>query len=130
MPQGWLDASTSDTTSAYAIFLVRHDYAASLAIHEIKLDETSRQELLRGGTETMSGLVGSLHGEQKGGEEVDIGGVHGIAFEPQRDSREYKTRVVVFAVGDRLFESTAMAKPGTEEETFGVQSAVLQAIRW
>ncbi len=106
-----------------------------MLINEIELDEASRQELLKGGVVAMSGLAGSLYesGEKvnrSDAQEVEMGQVQGIAFEQQSESHDYKTRVVIFAVGDRLFESTAMAKPGTENETFGVQKAVLEAIRW
>ena len=135
LPKGWIDASNGEEAAKHALWLVRGDYAATMTIDQVSLDEDSRNLLLQRGIEPMAGLVQGLH--QKPGfrgmnvaENLQVGGMDCVAFQQENAATGEICRTIVFADQGRLFETNAFAPKGGGTEIFSVQERVLETLKW
>lgn len=139
VPAGWLDASADSQAHGTVVWLVRGDYAATMSVMEVRLDENARRELNRGGLLQLARLTalladGSQGGviEQEPGDYV-INGTECCSFAVRTASRDL-LRTLLLKNGSRVYSVSAL-KPVREglapaADVFDVQDAFARTLHW
>lgn len=135
IPSGWFEAAIDSGHNARHLWLIRGDYAASITIDEIRLDEPARRMIGRGDLSSLAILAASLDsggGARVNQMEFSFGDRKYMTFEQVilRDT----VRVAVFDTGTRVFQVSAIVREGETEgaksEVFSAQQALLKSLRW
>jgi hypothetical protein len=136
IPSGWFDASADSV--AIPVFLVRGDYAGSIAVKELHVDAAARRDLARSGMLQIARLAAALEtGSGRGviahtPESIRVNGKEGAAYDLEFGAGE-KVRTVLVDTGVRVY-SVAAHVNGTAAETageiFAAQQAFLEALAW
>lgn len=139
LPAGWFDATNDSIAAGNAVWLLRQDYAATISVSEVHLDEAARQELDHNGLLGVARLTMALAISAKPAitrEEprlFQIGGSEFCSFEYTMPSSGDALRVVLFDTGEKLYEVTALVsgeKRGTGSDVFAVEQEFLGSLRW
>lgn len=135
VPEGWFDAS-ADTTH-HLVWLVRADYAATIAVREIRLDPEALQQI------SDARVLGELTLGLAAGaastlvltplERVSVRAGEGYAFEQVNTDTGDTTRVVVLRTESGAYEVQALLVGGRREAlreaVFSAQQRFLEALR-
>ncbi len=140
LPAGWFDATADTQGAGHVIWLLRNDYAATIAVNEIHLDGAAREALRSGGVIRLANLSmalaagGSSYTVVQQPEEMQVNGrplsVCALTTTPANDI----LRVVLVDTGGKVYSITALVpgetKRGDQSEIFSVQDALVGSLRW
>ena len=137
IPKGWFDAPADSLRTNNIIWLLRSDYAATIALSEIETDSTTRLLLRTGGLDRLAQLTMAL---ASGGESALVRKPPGMfqkngrtycSYEVVTSASKDAMRVVLFAAGERVYEVTAVAKGSADwERIVSAQQAFLESLSW
>lgn len=141
VPVGWFDASPDSINNGNDVLLVREDYAASLSVHEIRLDHVARMRLQREGVATlaeMSRTLAASGAESRALTPVSKRNVAGREFfSYEQISEETGDTVIVAVLGipAKAFEVSGriagkIKGKATRDELRAVQDAFIRNLRW
>jgi len=135
VPAGWIDAGGESADPRRVVWLVRSDYAASIAVQEIVLDSVARAVVARGDVCVLAGLVQDVGGDAGAPPEAfTLDGRRYCAWEGMGGGGGKAVRVAVFAAGAKSYEVRAVAPAGGTrrgaEEVFRAQQKLLESLRW
>ncbi len=138
IPEGWFVSPLDSLPASYKVWLISEDYAATLNVGELKLDRLTEEQVANSGMKLLAELSMAFHREtsSRGSiisqpREFKLGNLEVCGYERQYNaSRE---RVVVFAIKNRYFESTATPLKGTWSaqnlsHLFSIQQTVLSSL--
>jgi hypothetical protein len=139
VPDGWFDATGDDPQSNRVVWIVRGDYAGTIFIREVYLDDAARRGLTRGGLMSIARLTSSLEAASRRGMIVleprpyELAGGEACLYE--MDERgEDRVRTILLNVSGTLYAVTAMAGLSLPEETrgsiFSAHDAFASVLRW
>ncbi len=139
VPEGWFDTAAGDDSSGTLLWLVRRDYAATMAVRELFLDREALRQIGGGGERTLGEISFGLSARNPSTviltplEEVHAVEGEGYAYEQADAGSGDTTRVVVFRMGERAFEVQALLIGGRggaqRESVFSTQQRFLEAFR-
>lgn len=136
VPQGWFDASAPGDSAGNLIWLVRGDYAATIAVREIRLDAETRRRMPSAralGELTLGLAAGSAAALVLTPlERVDGPGGDAYAFEQVHAASGDTTRIIVFRMEEAAYEVQALIVGGhrgaPREEVFSAQRRFVEAL--
>jgi hypothetical protein len=139
VPEGWFDATRDSSQSNRVVWIVRSDYAGTIFIREVYLDDAARKGLTRGGLMSIARLTSSLEAASRRGMVVleprgyDLRG--GEACQYEMDERgEDRVRTVLLNVSGTLYAISSMASLSLPEETrrsiVSTHDAFISTLRW
>jgi hypothetical protein len=140
LPAGWFDATADSQAAGQVIWLLRNDYAATIAVSEIHLDAGARDAIRSDGVMHLAQLSmalasgGASYAITQQPEELRVNGnlscVYALTTTPAND----RLRVVLLDTGERVYMVTALVpeetKRGGQSEVFIVQDAFVGSLRW
>jgi hypothetical protein len=143
VPKGWFATADESNAPNLLVWLVREDYGATMAISEIKADETTRKQLERKGLEALAAISFALKAERAKGKaelvvkakEFKLNGRKFCSYEYSTDGRKTVIRVVVFDTGKHLYDFAVVPaeKEGVKfdpQNLFTIQQSVLNSMQW
>lgn len=140
VPAGWFDATGKPGAPASVIWIVRRDYAASIAVDRVEVMpdiqlEVSEGRLLRLGELTMRLLLNSHPGTvQRPPGLVRMDGKEYCLYEVVESSSGDLIRSAVFDTGTRVYGVTAIVAgtepTATREEVLAVQQNFVRRLQW
>ena len=140
VPTGWFDATSHAKSSRSAVWLVRNDYRASIAVNTIDIDEETRREVKRNGLLRVGQLSMQLNTNVRSAvivqpPKVDrTNGREYCVYEIDEPATRDRIRVALVDTGDSVYEVTALQtggdRPGTSQEVFSVQDLFLARLKW
>ena len=140
LPIGWFDATADSQAVGHEVLLLRSDYAATIAVNEIRVDAQARRQLERGGLLQLAQLTMGLAGGgtpvvlQQSPELFVLNGRQFCAYELIISGARDVLRVVLFDTGTKVYAVHALV-PGdkarnTADDVFAVQQDFLDGLRW
>ena len=140
VPVGWFDASRDSQFVSAEIWLVRNDYAATITVAELVIDEEARRGIDREGLQRLAQLSLSLFLSNGSAvtlnppEPVSLGGPASYAYTAMKPETGDTVRVVLLDTGRRVYEATALVRgrsaSGVSSEAFSAQRSFLKSLRW
>jgi hypothetical protein len=143
VPKGWFATTDESNAPNLLVWLVREDYAATMAISEIKADANTHRQLNRKGLEALAEISFALKSERAKGKaemvvkprEFKVDGRKFCSYEYSTDGRKTIIRVVVFDTGKHLYDFAVVPaeKEGARTDSkslFIIQQSVLNSLRW
>lgn len=140
LPAGWFDATADSQASGHAVWLLRNDYTASIAVTEVHLDPDAREDLRAGGIMHLATLSmalaagGKPYVLQQSPEAIKINGRPSCIYQLMASPANDILRVVLMDAGERVYMTTALVsgetKRGVRSEVFAVEDAFLGSLRW
>jgi hypothetical protein len=140
VPEGWFDTSPGEDSTRNLVWLVRHDYGATMAVREIVLDPEARRQLAGDGERLIAELSLGLAAGSASTlvisplEQVSVPRGKGYAFEQVNTATGDTARVVVFATDERAFEIQALLVGGgngvARASVFSAQQRFVEGFRW
>lgn len=87
------------------------------------------------GIESIAALVQALHQDVglyrvSTPEKSRVNGLDCVVFQQEEMATGEIRRIIVFASGGRLFEASALASGGNNNEVFAVQQRLLETLKW
>ena len=140
LPMGWFDATADSQAVGHEVLLLRSDYAATIAVNEIRVDAQARRQIERGGLMQLAQLTMALAAGgtpvtlQQSPELFVLNGRQFCAYELVISGARDLLRVVLFDTGTKVYAVHALV-PGeksgaTAEEVFTAQQDFLNDLRW
>lgn len=136
LPAGWFDATGDSSSSGNLVWLLREDYAATIAVQEIRLDEAARSEMAKGGLMKVAKITTMLAtGDRptlirRAPEIVNINGREMCTYDLTTAAREI-VRVVLLDTGGKVYSVTALAAAGAKtDEVFEAELNFASGLRW
>ncbi len=140
LPAGWFDATADSQAVGHEVLLLRSDYAATIAVNEIRVDAQARRQLERGGLLQLAQLTMALAAGgtpvtlQQTPELFVLNGRQFCAYELVISGARDLLRVVLFDTGTKVYAVHALV-PGEKaresaEDVFAVQQDFLNGLRW
>jgi hypothetical protein len=139
LPIGWLNA-TNDSSANNLIWLVRADFAATLAVQEVVIDAATRQEVKRGGLIRVAELTLALASGERGVVVVQqpalstLGGKSVCMYEYLAGHPSDRVHIVLVDTGTMVYEVSALMASNVLEETVAdvvsLQEAFVKSILW
>jgi hypothetical protein len=140
LPSGWFDATTDSQAVGHAIWLLRDDYAVSLMVDEMHIDDAARQTLGPEGLLQLAQLNMPLMAGDKAAmiqESPHVFRINGKEFcsyvlitSTARDT----LRVVLFDTGTRVYTVMVLVQGGqrgiSEGDVASLQDGFLKTLRW
>lgn len=140
VPEGWFDASPGSDSTRNLVWLVRADYAATIAVREIVLDPEARRQVTAADGRVIAELSLGLAAGNASTlilaplERVSVPRGEGYAFEQVDTATGDTARVVVLEAGERAFEIHALVVGGgkgvARAGVFSAQQRFVEALRW
>jgi len=140
IPAGWYDASADSQSTGHAVWLLRDDYGATIAVNDMHLDPEAH-EILR--EEGISGLAtlsmtlaaaGNAYAVDRPPEVSRVNGKPSCAYQLVTSPGNDLLRVVLVDAGSKVYMVTALAPGGSHngarEDVFAVEEAFLNTLRW
>ena len=140
VPAGWYDATADSQAVGHAVWLLRDDYGATIAVSDLHLDREAREFLKEGGMTRLAALSMTL---AAAGNAYTIDRVPAISRINGKPSCEYQLvtspgsdllRVVLVDAGNRVYMVTALVPGGSRsaarDDVFAVEEAFLNTLRW
>jgi hypothetical protein len=139
VPPGWFDATADAGQSNRVVLVVRGDYAGTISIREVYLDDAVRKGLNHGGLLSIARLTASLEAASKRGMLVseprvyDLKGAEACSYE--LDERgEDRVRTILLKVSGALYAVTALASlslpESTRRQVFSSHDEFVGSLRW
>ena len=138
IPSGWFDATADSAAIPRTVFLVRADYAGSIAVRELHIDAAARRDLDRTGMLQIARLAAALEtGSGRGvivraPESIRVNGREGATYELEFGAGE-RVRTVLVDTGARVYSVAALVNAtaaGAAGDVFAALEAFLQALAW
>ncbi len=137
IPDGWLDASNDAHLHNSILWLVRRDYAATIDVREIVIDEEARKTINAEGLPAVATLIMKMTRDSAivlvPPEEFSTNNMECCSYESRTSPEGDITRVVIVKAGSKMYEMTALvlAKEVRDQaDVFSVQQSLLHAMRW
>lgn len=140
VPAGWFPANTDSTEPEKLVFLVRNDYAGSLTVHEVHLDDNARSHLDGGGLLPLAQLTASLEAGSKSGilssgpTMVRLNGKEVCSYEMEFRQNGDKMRVVLVDAGGHVYSVAALVNGSVGMRAVGeiltAQQAFVATLKW
>jgi len=140
LPAGWFDATADSQSSGQAIWLLRNDYTATIAVSEVHVDPDAREDLQNAGLTHLARLTMGLAAGGKAyvlehpPEWMTVNNIRGCMYQISIPPANDILRIIVVEMGVRVYMVTALlsgeVKQGLREEIFAVQDAFLGGLRW
>ncbi len=139
IPSGWFDASADSQARGHTTLLIRNDYAATIAIDEVRLDDAARSELRQNGLIPVAQLLLSLSSWERAA--ILTMAPRLITLEDRQACRyglaspegEDVVEVTLVESGERLYTVRVLVsgkRGGAEEALRTVQEEFLGTVRW
>lgn len=139
IPTGWFDATADSQAVPRAVFLVRGDYAGSISVKELHVDQAARRDLIKTGLVQLAKLAAALETGSSGGvvardpESIRVKGNEGARYDLEFGSGD-RVRTVLVDTGERFYAVAALVNAAAPEraagEIFAAQQAFVQALSW
>ncbi len=137
IPRGWFAAAPDSGAPQNIIWLLQNNYRATLAVSEIVVDEEANPAVRDGGLERLALLTMTLASGNNSAvvtrepEVFALAGRRFCAYETEITETGDVVRVVLFTTPAKVYEVTALARPGEEpEKVFTAQQGFLSSLRW
>ncbi len=133
VPQGWI-VSDDSIAPGLACWLLREDFAASIAMRELHPDKLSRERISHDGLKLLAAISAGFHEDAPvtmEPQEFEIRGRKYCSYEIGKSVN--RKRLVLFESGGRYFECEAGAvkgewRPSEINTLFSIQQSVLSSI--
>jgi hypothetical protein len=108
IPEGWFDASADDEAKGHAVWLVRENLSATLAVEEIRMDDEVRQLVSEGALLEVGRLLSRLRAGKNGLTETrapewrDLGSREVCLYELANPKTNEIQRVLLFPISDHI----------------------------
>lgn len=140
IPAGWYDASADSQSTGHAVWLLRNDYGATIAVNELHVDSAARGVLRDGGITQLATLSMTLAAAGKAyvlGQAPQTSHVNGrvsCVYQLVTTPASDVLRVVLVDTGRKVYMVTALVPAETKvtarDDVFSVQEAFLNSVRW
>ena len=140
VPIGWVDATADSQAVGHAVWLLRNDYGATIAVSEIHLDADARNTLRAEGIMHLARLTMVLaagaasYTVNQQPEPMQLNGRDACVFALTTLPAHDRLRAIVVDSGGKVYMITALVPPETERGVqngvFAVQDAFASGIRW
>lgn len=138
LPIGWFDVTADSQAHGNAVWLLRSDYAATITVNEIRIDEDARNEIGRQGLGQLARLTMFLTTHDKGAllqrppEEFELYGHPCCSYELVMPSNGDILRTVLYDVGGKVYAVAALRTGGAKDasDVAAVQMSFLEGLRW
>lgn len=135
-PDGWLDASGDSSNGGHILWLVRNDYAATIGMLEVFLDEATKTEALKQGVRGIARFLESLSVRGNGVinrqlESFRVNDMTGHFFDYTKTDSSDTVRVLIFEIGGRVYEMRVLVVSGRApaDGVFPVALSLLGSLR-
>ena len=139
IPVGWFDATRDSQSVGFEIWLMKNDYAATINVKKISIDEETRRVIDREGLARVAGLTLTLAGATSGTilqppESLVVNGKELYTYILVNPASNDTTRVVLIDSGENVFEVIGLV-PGNQhrvlsDEVFSTQESFVKSLRW
>lgn len=138
LPIGWFDVTADSQAHGNAIWLLRSDYAATITVNEIRIDENARSEIGRQGLAQLARLTMFLATHDKGAllqhppEEFELHGHPCCSYELVMPSNGDILRTVLYDVGGKVYAVAALRTGAAKNlsDLGDVQMSFLEGLKW
>ena len=139
VPIGWFDATANAKAPRSAIWIVRNDYCASIAVNTMEVDAVTRGEIDRDGLFRIAQLSMQLNTNVRSAVVLQAPKVNRSSgrdycvYEIEEPATRDRMRIVLFYTGEGVYEVTALQTGGdrpASEEVFSVQERFLARLQW
>ena len=134
LPPGWFNASNDAHTPDETIWLVRNDYAATISVRIVNMDDDARRILHREGVLRLAELTMGLNAQvviTRRPEMIRAEGKEYCAYEALVAPENDAIRVALIDTGTRVYEVRALAsEKGSPAGVFTAQDEFLRRLRW
>ncbi len=139
IPPGWFDASADSQARGHTTLLIRNDYAATIAVDEVRLDGAARSELRQNGLIPVAQLLLSLSSWDRDAiltmapRLVSLDDRQACRYGLASPNGEDVVEVTLVESGDRLYTVRVLVsgkRGGAEEVLRTVQEEFLGTVRW
>jgi hypothetical protein len=137
VPRGWFAAAPDSGAPQNVIWLLQNNYRATLAVSAIVVDDEANPAVRNGGLERLAQLTMTLASGNSSAvvtrepEVFELAGRRFCAYETEVTATGDVLRVVLFTTPAKVYEVTALARPGEEpEKVFAAQQGFLSSLRW
>ncbi len=138
IPIGWYDVTADSQSHGNAIWLLRNDYAATITVNEIRIDESARGEIAQQGLSTLARLTMFLSSQDKGAllqkppEDFMLNDRRCCSYELVMPKNGDILRTVLYDVGGKVYAVAALRTGGAKDasELMDVQMSFLEGLRW
>jgi hypothetical protein len=140
LPIDWLNATNDAPSANSLIWLVRHDFTATLAVREVVIDAETRQEVNREGLKRVAELTLALTSGERGVNVVkqpslsSLQGTNVCTYEYLAGHPTDRIYIVLVDTGKRVYEVSALMTSDVSEETatevISLQKAFVQNVLW
>lgn len=133
IPLGWFASNDPSLAPQYLFWLIKDDYSGTITLQEIKVDGATEQRIKKEGLKLLAEISMAFKKEStdrflltKPVELFTINTNSYSGFDYYSNSTISRTRVVVFKMGSRYFEATAMPLTGVwyEKDLRGLLNAL------
>jgi len=135
IPAGWVDVTRSAQGSSRHVWILSHDYDASIEVNEVQIDAEVRAWIQREGLFGMAASVLKMAGSEGGVRVVDSlsfftqGEVIFWTFETDAGSGGVQ-RVMLFDTGTHCMEVRVWNKKDGPQDTGDIGRAFVGSLRW
>ena len=137
VPRGWFSTPPDSGSPQNIVWLLQNDYKATLAVSEIVVDSAANRAVRRGGLKRLAQLTMTLVSGENSAvltrepEVFELNGRQFCSYETEIRETGDSLRVVVFATPERIYEVTALVRPGEQPGgVFDAQQGFLSSLRW
>lgn len=139
VPTGWFDATANAKAPRSAIWIVRNDYCASIAVNAMEVDAVTHGEINRDGLFRIAQLSMQLNTNVRSAVVLQAPKVNRSSgrdycvYEIEEPATRDRMRIVLFYTGEGVYEVTALQTGGdrpTSQEVFSVQDRFLARLQW
>jgi hypothetical protein len=141
IPEGWFDASADDEAEGHAVWLVRENLSATLAVEEIRMDDEVRQLVGDGALLEVGRLLSRLRAGKNGLTETrapgwkDLGNREVCLYELTNPTTHEFQRVLLFAIDEHIYTATLIIAnhsgnaPADDSPTITAHDRFVDALR-
>lgn len=140
IPAGWYDASADSQSAGHAVWLLRDDYGATIAVNELYVDSAARSVLRDDGMSQLATLsmmlaaAGNPYTLEQAPQTSRINGKVSCTYQLTTSPGNDALRVVLVDTGRKVYMVTALVPGETmgavRNHVFDVQEEFLNTVRW
>jgi hypothetical protein len=140
LPEGWLNATNDSPSPDNIVWLVRGDFAATMSVTEVNIDQETRLELTRRGLSRLAELTLALESGERGisvtqnPRVIPSHNTNVCLYEYVTGHPTNKVRVLLVDTGSTVYEvrvlMTENIKGEETNEVASMQDAFVQNLKW